>query len=82
MERLMTVEETAETLACEASTVRKWLSQGRLERVKVGRLTRLRARDVADVVANGLPETRCFNRRRRPADGSTSAHESALDKVV
>jgi excisionase family DNA binding protein len=54
----MTVEETAETLACEASSVRKWLAQGRLARVKIGRLTRLRARDVADVVANGLPVAR------------------------
>lgn len=62
VERLMTVEEAADTLACEASTIRKWLSQGRLPRVKVGRLTRLRARDVADVVAHGLPERRSCGR--------------------
>ena len=73
----MTVEETAETLACEVSTIRKWLAQGRLERVKVGRLTRLRARDVADVVANGLPEARRSHGSRRQQDRH-SRPENAL----
>ncbi len=65
MEQLVTVKQAADTLACEPSSIRKWLSQGRLPRVKVGRLTRLRARDIADVVAHGLPEARRSQRNRR-----------------
>jgi excisionase family DNA binding protein len=71
VEQLITVKQAADTLACEPSSIRKWLSQGRLPRVKVGRLTRLRARDVAAVVANGLPETRIKRGLRIVADTPT-----------
>lgn len=57
MDQLVTVEEAARALACTPAAVRKWISQKRLPRVKVGRLTRLRARDVAAVVSHGLPDT-------------------------
>jgi excisionase family DNA binding protein len=56
VEQLLTVEEAAERLACKPSTVRKWLFQRRLPKVKIGRLTRLRAVDIADVIARGLPQ--------------------------
>ena len=65
MDQLVTVEEAAQRLACTPAAIRKWVSQGRLPRVKVGRLTRLRTGDIADVVARGLPEARCFTRKRR-----------------
>jgi excisionase family DNA binding protein len=71
VEQLLTVKQVADTLACEPSSIRKWLSQGRLPRVKVGRLTRLRARDVAAVVANGLPETRIKRGLHSAADKPT-----------
>jgi excisionase family DNA binding protein len=64
-QQLFTVEEAARMLACTEAAIRKWVSQGRLHRVKLGRLTRLRAQDIADVIAHGLPEARCFQRNRR-----------------
>ena len=47
MDRLLTVDQTAELLACTPAAVRKWVYQRRLPAVKVGRLTRIRAQDVA-----------------------------------
>ena len=55
MEQLVTVEDAARMLSCTPAAIRKWLSQGRLPRVKVGRLTRLRVQDLAAVTAKGLP---------------------------
>jgi excisionase family DNA binding protein len=54
MDRLLTVEEAAELLACSKAAVRKWIYQGRLRKVKVGRLTRLRLADVEAMVSSGL----------------------------
>jgi excisionase family DNA binding protein len=53
MERLLSVKETAERLSCSPAAVRKWLYQRRLPRVKVGRLTRVRPRDLDAFVAQG-----------------------------
>ena len=58
MDQLMTVKEAAETLAVTESAIRKWLYQGRLCGVKVGRLTRLRRKDVEAIVAGGLSDRR------------------------
>jgi excisionase family DNA binding protein len=53
MERLLSVKEAAERLSCSPAAVRKWLYQRRLPRVKVGRLTRVRPRDLDAFVAQG-----------------------------
>jgi excisionase family DNA binding protein len=53
MERLLSVKEAAERLSCSPAAVRKWLYQRRLPRVKVGRLTRVRTRDLDAFVAQG-----------------------------
>ncbi len=55
-EGLVTLDEAARRLSCTKAAVRKWISQGRLTAVKVGRLTRVRSRDIAQVVEHGLPE--------------------------
>ncbi len=55
-EGLVTLDEAARRLSCTKAAVRKWVSQGRLAVVKVGRLTRVRARDIAQVIEHGLPE--------------------------
>jgi len=54
-EGLLTVEEAAAALSCTPAGIRKFLHQGRLARVKVGRLTRLRKSDVDRVIQHGLP---------------------------
>ncbi len=46
MDQLLTVAEAASMLARSQAAVRKWLYQRRLPSVKVGRLTRIHARDV------------------------------------
>jgi excisionase family DNA binding protein len=53
MDQLLTVAEAASMLVCSQAAVRKWLYQRRLPSVKVGRLTRIRARDVEAFVRAG-----------------------------
>lgn len=45
-ERLMTPEEVAERLALTPKTVRRFLREGRLKAMKVGRLWRVRESDL------------------------------------
>ncbi len=54
---LVSLDEAAEFLSCTVAAVRKWITQGRLERVKLGRLTRVRQRDLVKIVESGLPPT-------------------------
>jgi excisionase family DNA binding protein len=54
MDQLLTVKQAAQQLACSEAAIRKWIYQRRLPVVKVGRLTRLRLRDLEALVANGL----------------------------
>jgi excisionase family DNA binding protein len=60
VDRLMTVKQAAEFLACSEAAIRKWMYQRRLPRVKVGRLTRLRLSDLESFVSGGP------HPRRRP----------------
>jgi excisionase family DNA binding protein len=53
MDQLLTVAEAASMLACSQAAIRKWLYQRRLPSVKVGRLTRIRVRDVEAFVRVG-----------------------------
>lgn len=50
----MTVKEAAKTLAVTEAAIRKWLYQGRLSCVKMGRLIRLRQSHVEALVRDGL----------------------------
>jgi excisionase family DNA binding protein len=54
-DQLLTIEQAAEVLAVTPAAIRKWLHQRRLTPVKVGRLTRLRSRDIGRIVKDGLP---------------------------
>jgi excisionase family DNA binding protein len=61
MSQLLTIKQAAERLACSEAAIRKWISQGRLTRVKLGRLTRLRLEDVERMVSAGaLPGRNCI----------------------
>jgi excisionase family DNA binding protein len=53
MDQLLTVEQAAKQLACTPAAVRRWLSKRRLPKVKVGRLTRIRASDVEAMITKG-----------------------------
>lgn len=54
MDQLLTVKEAAQLLACSEAAIRKWLYQGKLPVVKLGRLTRLRLSDVEALVTKSL----------------------------
>ncbi len=54
MDQLLTVKEAARLLSCSEAAIRKWVYQRRLPVVKVGRLTRLRLRDLEALITNGL----------------------------
>jgi excisionase family DNA binding protein len=55
MKELMSAKETALMLGCSIAAIRKWASQGRLNRVKVGRLARFRRQEIEKIADNGLP---------------------------
>ncbi len=46
VEKLLTPEEVAEHLAVSPKSIRKWLREGKLRGVRVGRLWRIRERDL------------------------------------
>lgn len=55
-DRLHSVESAAELLGfVSPSTIRSWLTQGRLTRVKIGRLTRVRESELLALIT---PEVR------------------------
>ena len=56
-EGLATIEEAAAFLSCTPAAVRKWISQGRLPRVKLGRLVRVPRSDLARLATHGLPRS-------------------------
>ena len=55
MDRLLSIKQAAELLSCSEGAIRKWVYQRRLPCVKVGRLTRLRPKDLEALVVKGLP---------------------------
>lgn len=58
MDQLVSPKQAAQLLSCSEAAVRKWIYQRRLPVVKVGRLTRLRLRDLEALVAQGLHDAR------------------------
>ncbi len=62
---LLSIAQVAERRSVTEAAVRKWLAQRRLPVVKLGRLTRLRACDLEDVVTDGLPAPGAHPRKPR-----------------
>lgn len=54
MEKLISVKEAAVRLACSEASIWTWLQEKRLQKVKVGRLTRIKEQDVDAVIRLGL----------------------------
>ncbi|ULA61623.1 MAG: HTH17 domain-containing protein [Nitrospira sp.] len=54
MERLVSVKEAAVQLACCEASIWKFLRQGGLQRVKIGRMTRIRQQDLDACIRLGL----------------------------
>jgi len=70
MEKLFTVLQVAELLSLSPSTIRRWLWDGRLPRVKVGRATRVREGDLLALIRLGLRGEKTTNRIGRPREES------------
>lgn len=58
MDGLLSVKEAAKALGCSEALLRKWLHQGKLAHVKVGRLTRIRQSDLEAWLRVGLQPER------------------------
>ena len=54
MDALLTIKEAAKFLACSEAMLRKWIHQGKLPCLKVGRLTRIRQSDLEGWLRFGL----------------------------
>ena len=66
---LLTVPEFADALSITPAAIRKWLYQGRLQPVKLGRSVRLRRRDLDRLVAEGLDSKKRLTETRGPRAG-------------
>ena len=67
MEQLLSVEEAAQTLRISKWTVHSWLSQGRLQRTKVGSRTMIRESELQKVIEDG---------GKSPAPGRAGSEEA------
>jgi excisionase family DNA binding protein len=54
-DNLVNMKQAAERLGCSEAAIRKWVRQGRLRVVRLGRLCRFRTLDLDAVVTKGLP---------------------------
>ena len=54
MDKLVSVKEAAARFSCGEALIWKLLRLGKLQRVKVGRLTRIREQDVESIIRLGL----------------------------
>lgn len=59
---LLRVDEAAQLATVQPSTIRAWLTQGRLPRVKVGRCTRILRSDLQELIRAGRSENSRGNR--------------------
>ena len=53
IEQLLTVRQSAMLLAISPGTMAKWLSNGRVQRVKVGGATRIRSSEIEALIRDG-----------------------------
>ena len=60
---LLTVREAAERLRVREGTVRAWLAQRRIPKVKLGRATRIPSEAIDQMIAEGLVPSRQQARR-------------------
>ncbi len=54
MDELLSLKDAAKRLACTEAMLRKWVHEGKLPYVKVGRLTRIRQSDLEAWLRLGL----------------------------
>ena len=70
---LLRVEEAARLATVQPSTIRAWLTQGKLPRVKVGRCTRILRRDLEELIHAGCTTPKAIEAVADQAEGSSRA---------
>jgi len=82
VEGLLTLEEASRLLACTPAAVRKWITQGRVQKVRLGRLVRVRRGDIVAITKNGLPPRRSATGvRMDKTQKAHSAHGDQCDQL-
>jgi excisionase family DNA binding protein len=54
--RLLTVPDVAQRLQVSERAVRRWIAEGRLPAVRLGRAVRIRPADLAQLITTGLTD--------------------------
>ena len=54
MDRLLSLQEAAELIGMSTRWIRRRFADGRLQRVKLGRSTRVRLSDIAQIIERGM----------------------------
>lgn len=82
MEELLTIDEAAKRLGgLSPYTVQAWLSQGRIRRTKVGRLTRIRASELEKVIEDG-GKSQPVPRRRKSLSVPAMASRAKISEAA
>ena len=68
MDTLISVKDAATRLSCSTAAIRKWIQQGKFQRVKVGRLTRIRTQDLDACIRLGLQPQETIDGTKEYAD--------------
>ena len=53
-ENLLSVQETAKRFDISVITIRRWIKEGKLQAVKLGRQWRIRDSEIRKIIANGI----------------------------
>lgn len=54
MDKLISIKESAARLSCSEALLWKMIQQKRLQKVKIGRLTRIKEQDIESIIRLGL----------------------------
>lgn len=63
MDGLFSIKDAAQYLSCSEAMLRKWIHQGKLPVVKIGRLTRIRLEDLKAWARVGLHDAQKENKK-------------------
>ena len=55
-DKLLTIQEVAEVLKIAQSTIRRWLNEGKMKGVKLGRQWRVKQSELDRIIEQGIQE--------------------------
>ena len=64
MEKLFSVPETAKAWSVSRHSIRKWIHEGRIPTVRMGRRVFVKESTIASIIENGLPEGKFQSRKK------------------